>query len=84
VGRLNDILNPPSEGGYDKREVDAFRSVVRDTFLGVRQPPLTWPAAHGKQFPTHRRGYDVEQVDAFVDKAEPRLAAMRATDNGAT
>jgi DivIVA domain-containing protein len=36
------------------------------------------------QFPTHRRGYDVEQVDAFVDKAEPRLAAMRATDKGAT
>jgi DivIVA domain-containing protein len=70
--------------GYDKREVDAFRSVVRDTFLGVRRPPLTWPAPPGKQFPTHRPGYDVEEVDAFLDKAEPRLAAMRATDNGAT
>ena len=70
--------------GYDKAEVDAFRSVVRDTFLGVRRPPLTWPAAHGKQFPTHWPGYDVEQVDAFLDKAEPRLAAMRATDKGAT
>jgi len=70
--------------GYDKREVDAFRSVVRDTFLGVRRPPLTWPASPGKQFPTHRPGYDVEQVDAFLDKAEPRLAMMRRTDNGAT
>ena len=24
--------------GYDKRKVDLFRSVVRDTFLGVRRP----------------------------------------------
>jgi hypothetical protein len=24
--------------GYDKREVDAFRSAVRDTFLGVGNP----------------------------------------------
>ena len=71
--------------GYDKAEVDAVRRVVRDTFLGVRRPPLTWPAAHGKQFPTTRRlraGYDPEEVDAFLDKAEPRLAAMRATDRG--
>ena len=29
-------------------------------------------------------GYDVREVDAFLDKAEPRLAAMRATDKGAT
>jgi DivIVA domain-containing protein len=65
--------------GYDTAEVDA----IRDKFLGVRRPPLTWHAAHGKQFPTHRPGYDVEAVDAFLDKAEPRLAAMRATDKGA-
>ncbi len=71
--------------GYDTAEVDAFREAIRDTFLGVRRPPLTWPAAHGKQFTTTRRpGYDPEQVDAFLDKAEPRLAAMRATDKGAT
>jgi hypothetical protein len=25
--------------GYDKQEVDAFRSAVRDTFRGVRKPP---------------------------------------------
>jgi DivIVA domain-containing protein len=69
--------------GYDIAEVDAFLDAIRDKFLGVRRPPLTWHAAHGKQFPTHRPGYDVEAVDAFLDKAEPRLAAMRATDKGA-
>ena len=68
--------------GYDTAEVDAFLDAIRDTFHGVRRPPLTWPAAHGKQFTTTRPGYDVEQVDAFLDKAEPRLAAMRATDQG--
>jgi hypothetical protein len=29
-----------------------------------------------------RRGYDVQQVDAFFDEAEERLAAMRPTDGG--
>ena len=75
------------EGRYDTAEVDAFREAIRDTFLGVRRPPLTWHVAHGQQFTTTRRlrlGYDPEQVDAFLDKAEPRLAAMRATDQGAT
>jgi DivIVA domain-containing protein len=70
--------------GYDTAEVDAFREAIRDTFLGVSGPPLTWRAPPGKQFTTTRPGYDPEQVDAFVDKAEPRLAAMRATDKGAT
>jgi DivIVA domain-containing protein len=69
---------------YDKAEVDAFLEAIRDTFLGVGRPPLTWRAPHSKQFTTTRRGYDVEQVDAFLDRAEPRLAAMRATDKGAT
>jgi DivIVA domain-containing protein len=74
-------------GRYDTAEVDAFREAIRDTFLGVSGPPLTWRAPPGKQFTTTRRlrpGYDPEQVDAFLDKAEPRLAAMRATDKGAT
>jgi DivIVA domain-containing protein len=70
-------------GRYDRAEVDAFRDAIRDTFLGVGRSPLTWRAPPGKQFTTTRRlrpGYDPEQVDAFLDKAEPRLAAMRATD----
>ena len=74
-------------GRYDTAEVDAFREAIRDTFLRVSEPPLTWRAPPGKQFRTTRRlrpGYDPEQVDAFLDKAEPRLAAMRATDKGAT
>ena len=73
---------PMRREGYDKQEVDAFREAIRDKFLGVRRPPLTWHAADGKQFTTTRPGYDVEQVDAFLDKAEPRLAAMWATDKG--
>jgi DivIVA domain-containing protein len=60
-----------------RTEVDAFREEIRDTFLGVRQPPLTSHAVHCKQFtPTRVRGYDVQQVDAFLDQAELRLAAM--------
>jgi DivIVA domain-containing protein len=48
------------------------------------KPPARSDDLRGKQFSTHRPGYDKEQVDAFLDKAEPRLAAMRATDKGAT
>jgi DivIVA domain-containing protein len=66
--------------GYATAEVDALRQEIRDTFLGVRQPPLTSHAVHGMRFSTHRHGYDVEQVDAFLDQAELRLAAMRPTD----
>ena len=74
-------------GRYDTAEVDAFREAIRDKFLGVSGPPLTWRAPPGKQFTTTRRlrpGYDVQEVDAFLKMAEPRLAAMRATDKGAT
>ena len=70
-------------GRYNTAEVDAFRDAVRDTFLGVSRSPLTWRAPPGKQFTTTRRlrpGYDPEQVDAFLDKAERRLAAMESTD----
>jgi DivIVA domain-containing protein len=71
--------------GYDTAEVDAFVNAIRDEFRGVRRQPVTWhAAAHGKQFTTTRPGYDVKQVDAFLHKAEARLAAIRATDKGAT
>jgi hypothetical protein len=43
--------------GYDIREVDAFRSAVRDTFLGVRLSRVRSDDVHGKQFSTHRSGY---------------------------
>ena len=70
-------------GRYDTAEVDAFRDAVRDTFLGVGRSSLTWRAPPGKQFTTTRRlrpGYDPEQVDAFLNKAERKLAAMESTD----
>jgi DivIVA domain-containing protein len=71
--------------GYDKPEVDAFRSAIRDTFLGgavfwVSTPPVRSDEVRGKQFSTHWRGYDKTQVDAFVEAAGLRLAAMESTD----
>ena len=69
----------PRWWGYETAEVDAFREAVRDTFLGVRQPPLTLDEAHDKRFRmARRRGYDVVQVDAFCDDAEERLAEMES------
>ena len=74
--------------GYDKREVDAFRSAVRDTFLGgavfwVSTPPVRSDDVRGKQFSTHRPGYDKKQVAAFLEAAGLRLAAMESTDRPA-
>ena len=74
--------------GYDRREVDAFRSAVRDTFLGgavfwVSKPPVRSDDVRGKQFSTHRLGYDKKQVDAFLEAAGLRLAAMESTDRPA-
>ena len=73
--------------GYDKREVDVFRSAVRDTFLGgavwVSTPPERSDDLRGKQFSTHRRGYDKTQVEAFLEAAGLRLAAMESTDRPA-
>jgi hypothetical protein len=66
--------------GYDKQEVDAFRRAVRDTFLGVRNPPVRSDDVRpGQWFSTHRRGYDKPQVDLFLEIASIRLAAMEST-----
>jgi DivIVA domain-containing protein len=73
----------PRRSGYDTAEVDVFRQEIRDTFLGVRQPPLTSDEARDRRFRmARRRGYDVQQVDAFCDEAEQRLAAMQPTYRG--
>jgi len=74
--------------GYDKREVDAFRSAVRDTFLGgavfwVSTPPVRSDDVLGKQFSTHRPGYAMKEVAAFLEAAGLRLAAMESTDRPA-
>ena len=68
--------------------MDAFRSAVRDTFLGgavfwVSTPPVKSDDVRGKQFSTHRPGYDKKQVAAFLDAAGIRLAAMESTDRPA-
>ena len=60
--------------------MDAFRSAVRDTFLGVSESPVRSDDLRGKQFSTHRLGYDKTQVEAFVEAAGLRLAAMESTD----
>jgi DivIVA domain-containing protein len=72
-------------GVYDKREVDRFRSAVRDTFLGISDPTVRSDDVRGKQFTTHRlrEGYDERQVDAFLEAAGLRLAAMESTDRPA-
>ena len=66
--------------GYDKQEVDAFRSAVRDTFLGVMKPPVRSDDVRpGEWFSTHWRGYNKTQVDVFLEVASIRLAAMEST-----
>ena len=65
--------------GYDKPDVDAFRSAVRDTFRGVNEPPVRANDVRRTQFPTHRRGYDKKEVSAFLEAAGLRLAAMEST-----
>jgi hypothetical protein len=74
--------------GYDQGEVDAFRSAVRDTFLGgavfwVSTPPVRSDDVLGKQFSTHRPGYAMKEVAAFLEAAGLRLAAMESTDRPA-
>jgi DivIVA domain-containing protein len=74
-----------SGSGYERREVDAFRSAVRDTFLGVSEPAVRSDEVRGKQFSTahHRLGYDNTEVEAFVEAAGLRLASMESTDRPA-
>jgi DivIVA domain-containing protein len=65
-------------------QVDAFLDAVRDTFTGVRQPPLTAEEIRAKQFATTRLrpGYDEEEVDAFLEDVEARLR-VRCAECGA-
>jgi DivIVA domain-containing protein len=65
-------------------QVDGFLDAVGDTFLGVRQPPLTAEEIRAKQFATTRLrpGYDEEEVDAFLEDVEARLR-VRCAECGA-
>ena len=81
MGRLGRLNNIRDAGSYDAAKVDAFREKIRDTFLGVRQPPVRADKVRGKQFPSTNESpsYDKTQVDAFLDAAGIRLAAMEST-----
>jgi DivIVA domain-containing protein len=70
--------------GYDMGEVDAFLNAIRDTFLGLREPPLTPDEIRNQRFSTVRLrpGYDEQEVDAFLDQAEARLAARDGSPAG--
>jgi len=61
--------------GYDMKQVDAFLNEIRDTFSGVRQPPLTAEEIRTKLFMTTRLrpGYNEKEVDAFLEEVEARL-----------
>jgi DivIVA domain-containing protein len=50
---------------------------------GHVDPPVRSDDLRGKQFPTHRPGYDKKQVEAFLEAAGLRLAAMESTDRPA-
>ena len=70
----------PSQNSYGgvagSIEVDAFRKKIRNTFLGTRRSPVKADKVRGKQFSTDDDDYDKKQVDAFLDAAGIRLAAM--------
>ena len=87
VGRLNTIFNHPRlRECYATAEVDAFRKELRDTFLGITQPPRRGRNRPGPKRATtpwfsttsgwSRPGYDVEEVDAFLNMAKPRLDTL--------
>ena len=66
--------------GYEPIRVDAFREEIRDTFLGATRSPVRADDVRGTQFYSAdfppSNGYDKKQVDAFLDAAGIRLAAM--------
>jgi DivIVA domain-containing protein len=64
-------------------EVHTFQEAIRDTFLGVRKPPVRSDEARRKRFSLTDNsdgGYDKKQVAAFLDAAGIRLAAMESAD----
>jgi DivIVA domain-containing protein len=72
--------------GYDAAQVDAFLRAIRDTFRGVNETPVRSDEVRVKKFSLVEPGdldtdaYDQKQVDAFLDAAGIRLAALESTD----
>ena len=69
-------------GAYVVEEIDGFLEAIRDTFLGVRQPPLTAGEVRGERFLVTLQGYDQKEVDVFLAEAAARLL-MRCAECGA-
>ena len=65
-------------------EVDAFLEAVRDTFVGIREPPLTAGEIRTKMFMVTllRPGYVQQEVDAFLQEVEAKLP-VRCAECGA-
>ena len=74
--------NPRWRRGYEPIQVYAFLDAIRDTFLGATRSPVKSDNVRGKQFSstTTTPGHDKKQVDAFLDAAGIRLAAIESTD----
>ncbi len=77
LGTVKEISTTRLRPGYELEQVDASLEAIRDTFLGVREPPLTADEVRNKQFSTTRLrpGYE-EEVDAFFTEVELRLAVL--------
>jgi DivIVA domain-containing protein len=62
--------------GYDEEEVDVLLDTIRDTFLGVREVPLTPDEIAGIRFTKTRLrpGYVEADVDNFLEQVRVRLA----------
>ena len=76
-------------GPYTATGVDAFLRSIRDTFLRVSKSPVRSDEVRDKQFSLTDNegpgiGYDTKEVDAFLEAAAWRLAAMESTDKPAT
>lgn len=82
--RVSEVSTTRLRPGYDMEEVNGFLDAVHDTFLGVRQPPLTAEEIRAKRFAVTllRLGYDEQEVDAFLEDVEARLR-VRCAECGA-
>lgn len=78
-GEQRGAARAPWEGAWDQVPgEDAFGP------LGAEPTPPAWDARPGPPFSRVRRGYDADEVDAYVADLERRLAAAEARSPGAS
>lgn len=66
--------------GYDTEQVDAFFEHARRVYEGDRTEPLTARDVRVAAFDLVRGGYDVQHVDAAMDRLERALVARERAD----